>query len=278
VSKKESPSTPVVNIVVPVTAVHGMSEDQAREYVANLIELGEQATVGRGSREYWEEDPDYPADDWRYAASNGDTRRGYWEWVAAEKAQAALDAELPEPRGPVDVGAVAVIGAGPRVIVLADSGSWVSDSPVVVEVFQEENFRMNFDESPEDTLGVSLSVRDMALGNGIPFGQADEYIAEMMEILKEGPMPCRNYGFWDLADENGWTLAHQAAKYRCLPENFGQWILADENGWTVAHEAAYQGEVFSKNFKGLDWSDNNGVTVREVANEFPSKSKLKMGM
>lgn len=31
----------------------------------------------------WGEHPDYPVDDWRYEANNGDTRRGYWEWVAA---------------------------------------------------------------------------------------------------------------------------------------------------------------------------------------------------
>jgi len=32
---------------------------------------------------YWEGDhPDYPVTDWQYEVSNGDTRQGYWEWVA----------------------------------------------------------------------------------------------------------------------------------------------------------------------------------------------------
>ena len=34
--------------------------------------------------DYWnDEDPDYPASDWQYEVANGDTRRGYWEWVEA---------------------------------------------------------------------------------------------------------------------------------------------------------------------------------------------------
>ena len=138
-SEKNMPSTRVVDIVVPVTACQDMSDDQLRAHVATLVHAGEQAAIGQGSREYWEEDPDHPAEDWRYAVSNGDTRHGYWEWVGAQKVEAALDADLPEPRGPVDVGEVA-IGVGsvkPRVIVTLQGGlaDWVADESVDIVKF-----------------------------------------------------------------------------------------------------------------------------------------------
>ena len=31
---------------------------------------------------YWGEHPDYALKDWKYEVANGDTRAGYWEWVA----------------------------------------------------------------------------------------------------------------------------------------------------------------------------------------------------
>lgn len=30
---------------------------------------------------YWSEHWNYSSEDWMYAVSNGDTRKGYWEWV-----------------------------------------------------------------------------------------------------------------------------------------------------------------------------------------------------
>ena len=33
---------------------------------------------------YWGTYQSYPAADWVYEVRNGDTRRGYWEWVAAK--------------------------------------------------------------------------------------------------------------------------------------------------------------------------------------------------
>jgi hypothetical protein len=32
---------------------------------------------------YWNEHPEYPVADWQYEVANGDTRKGYWEWVSA---------------------------------------------------------------------------------------------------------------------------------------------------------------------------------------------------
>jgi hypothetical protein len=33
----------------------------------------------------WQDDPDYPSDDWRVEVANNDTRRGYRDWVAARR-------------------------------------------------------------------------------------------------------------------------------------------------------------------------------------------------
>jgi ribosomal protein S18 acetylase RimI-like enzyme len=38
---------------------------------------------------------------------------------------------------------------------------------------------------------------------------------------------------WDLADNEGWTVAHEAAFYGHLPEGFDQWGLKDNDGKTV---------------------------------------------
>ena len=35
---------------------------------------------------YWGEHPEYPVEDWIADVANGDTRRGYWEWVEAKLA------------------------------------------------------------------------------------------------------------------------------------------------------------------------------------------------
>lgn len=40
----------------------------------------------RTSDDLWREDPDYPLEDWRYEVANDDTRQGYLDWVAHQKA------------------------------------------------------------------------------------------------------------------------------------------------------------------------------------------------
>lgn len=32
----------------------------------------------------WGAHPDHPVEDWQYEVANGDTRLGYWDWVAAQ--------------------------------------------------------------------------------------------------------------------------------------------------------------------------------------------------
>lgn len=33
---------------------------------------------------HWAEHDKFPSRDWRYEVADGDTRLGYWEWVAAQ--------------------------------------------------------------------------------------------------------------------------------------------------------------------------------------------------
>jgi hypothetical protein len=34
---------------------------------------------------YWDNDPDWPVEDWQLEVANGDTRRSYWEWVETQR-------------------------------------------------------------------------------------------------------------------------------------------------------------------------------------------------
>jgi len=44
---------------------------------------------------------------------------------------------------------------------------------------------------------------------------------------------------------SGRKVAHVAARYGCLPADFDQWDLADEDGQTVAHVAAAWGHLLN---------------------------------
>jgi hypothetical protein len=37
-----------------------------------------------GDHDYWGQHPTYPRSNWEYEVVNGDTQRGYWDWVAAQ--------------------------------------------------------------------------------------------------------------------------------------------------------------------------------------------------
>jgi hypothetical protein len=44
----------------------------------------------------WDDHPDYPSTDWQYEVENGDTRRGYWDWVAAKLEEAEDQSANPD--------------------------------------------------------------------------------------------------------------------------------------------------------------------------------------
>lgn len=52
------------------------------EEAAESLESDPRLTAG-----VWDNDPDYPPEDWRYEVANGDTRLGYWDWVVNQKEQ-----------------------------------------------------------------------------------------------------------------------------------------------------------------------------------------------
>lgn len=47
----------------------------------------------------WGEHPAHPVEDWRYQIANGDTRQGYWDWVAAE-VESAMQAQPADDAAP----------------------------------------------------------------------------------------------------------------------------------------------------------------------------------
>ncbi len=34
---------------------------------------------------YWDDDPEFPVQDWQYEVANGDTRQGYHEWKESQR-------------------------------------------------------------------------------------------------------------------------------------------------------------------------------------------------
>ena len=51
----------------------------------DLIDTNEQAKVGEGKISHWEDDPEFPSEDWRYEVANGDTRLGYHQWIKQQR-------------------------------------------------------------------------------------------------------------------------------------------------------------------------------------------------
>jgi hypothetical protein len=51
----------------------------------DLVDTSEQAQAAAAKISYWEDDPGFPSDDWKFEVANGDTRLGYCEWVGATR-------------------------------------------------------------------------------------------------------------------------------------------------------------------------------------------------
>ena len=51
----------------------------------DLIETHENTKAVPAKISYWEDDPEFPSDDWKFEVANGDTRLGYCEWVEHER-------------------------------------------------------------------------------------------------------------------------------------------------------------------------------------------------
>ena len=51
----------------------------------DLIDTHEQAKVGAPKISHWEDDPEFPSEDWQYEVTLGNTRLGYRQWVQHER-------------------------------------------------------------------------------------------------------------------------------------------------------------------------------------------------
>ena len=133
-------------------------------------------------------------------------------------------------------------------------------------------------EPTEDTIGASVwdfySAYDDARSGYLPadFDQwdlADEDGCTVAHVAAYcGKLP-PDFDQWDLANKYGWTVSHIVAKSGNLPPDFDQWDLADDKtGWTVAHAAARSGHL-PPDFDRWDLADKNGLTVRQVAESKP---------
>jgi hypothetical protein len=107
---------------------------------------------------------------------------------------------------------------------------------------------------------------DMVLINGVwVVGKLTNYSYEQalgMAAGKKGGLP-EDFDQWDLSNDEGWTIAHEAASYHRLPANFNQWGLADKEGWTVAHTAS--DGCLPEDFSQWDLANSKGWTVAHVA-------------
>jgi hypothetical protein len=96
-------------------------------------------------------------------------------------------------------------------------------------------------------------------------------IKKLFMLARDGLLR-KGFNLWELADKNGWTVAHEAAKYGRLPKGFDQWELTDKDGWTVAHAAARYGHL-PETFDRWELADKSGTTVAQVAAKRSDLSK-----
>lgn len=83
--------------------------------------------------------------------------------------------------------------------------------------------------------------------------------------IEQGHLPSE-FNEWEISDENGWSIAHLAAKAGLLPEYFNDWHISDKDGWTVAHEAAKNGNL-PTGFTQWHLKDKNRISVKSIYNK-----------
>lgn len=64
--------------------VEGWLDERQVQGLANTL-LSEIEMDQRGDSGPWDDDPDYPSWDWRQEVASDSTRRGYAQWVAAQR-------------------------------------------------------------------------------------------------------------------------------------------------------------------------------------------------
>lgn len=92
----------------------------------------------------------------------------------------------------------------------------------------------------------------------------DRQFEDAMSSLENSGVLPEGFTALDVCDDNGFTIAHEAAYRGCLPEGFDGWHWADKKGRTVAHEAASAG-LLPEGFDQWNLADENGWTVAHTA-------------
>jgi hypothetical protein len=113
-----------------------------------------------------------------------------------------------------------------------------------------------------------MSTEDKSLTEVSILAQTAEYDPENDEVIasaRAGTLPL-GFDLWDMASEDGRSVAHIAAQNGTLPAGFNSWNIADDEGWTVAHAAARAGKL-PLNFDTWDLRTKRGVTVAHVLAE-----------
>jgi hypothetical protein len=62
-----------------------IEEEQMGPIAGGQSDLMEQAKAAPAKISYWEDDPEFPVEDWKFEVANGDTRLGYCEWVGQKR-------------------------------------------------------------------------------------------------------------------------------------------------------------------------------------------------
>ena len=62
-----------------------IEEEQMGPIAGGQSDLMEQAKAVPAKISYWEDDPEFPVEDWKFEVANGDTRLGYYEWVGQKR-------------------------------------------------------------------------------------------------------------------------------------------------------------------------------------------------
>ena len=65
---------------------------------------------------------------------------------------------------------------------------------------------------------------------------SNDELNELFEQARRGRLP-KDFDSWELADGEGFSVAHAAARFWMLPPGFDRWEIADKRGWTVLREA-----------------------------------------
>jgi hypothetical protein len=84
---------------------------------------------------------------------------------------------------------------------------------------------------------------------------------EYERLAQTGALPA-DFDQLELANKNGWTVAHTAALHGHLPVEFNMWDMSNNGGWTVAHAAVTAGiGLLPEDFNQWGLANNEGLTV-----------------